>query len=237
MKRIALSSSVVILLITLWGLYRADIIDKVDILLTAASTIATVVMAITIYQLDLTLKQLRFEALNRVYDILNNDIKEELNTIFEWAKKDMRAEEILGDTKSNDNSIKKNIDAVRYVSVAFNKVGYYVYKDFIDVSFIQEELGGLVVKSFLAIKPYLSYMRNQNESPEEPWFMRRFYLMITVACESYLKKHHPQTFEKILEDYGRDEDKTAYKNKQSIVPDKWLADDVKSWLKKHGFKA
>jgi len=220
-----------ILMISTIAWFLTKNFDATNVVLTAITTIATVIMAVTIYQLDLTLQQLRFEALNKAYDFLSNDIKADLNVIGEWAKEGKTPEEVFsGDTKN------ENWNKVRFVSVAFNKVGYYVYKGFLDERFIQEEFGGLVVRSFVAIRPYLKYMREQSEPKNKPWFMRRFYLLIVVVCEQYLRDREEfrEYLRKLVEDYGDEEVKEDFE-RGSLVPEEWLSDDVREWLKKRGY--
>ncbi|EEB73858.1 hypothetical protein [Thermococcus sp. AM4] len=228
-KLIALISSVMILIISTiaWSLTKN--FDATNVVLTAITTIATVIMAVTIYQLDLTLQQLRFDALNKTYEFLSNDIKQDLNIISQWAKEKRSPDEIFSG-KDHD----KNWQIVRFVSVAFNKVGYYVYKGFIDETFIQEEFGGLVVRSFIAIRPYLEYIRNKSEPEDKPWFMRRFYLMIVVVCENYLRKNFPEYLKRLVNEYGNSDIKRDY-DSGSLVPKRWLAKDVYSWLQKKGY--
>ncbi len=230
-KLIAIATSLSILLIvaTTWMVVHDT--DVTNLVLATVTAIATVIMAVTIYQLDLTLQQLRFEALNKAYDFLSNDIKADLNVISEWAKEGKTPEEVFsGDAKD------ENWNKVRFVSVAFNKVGYYVYKGFLDERFIQEEFGGLVVRSFVAIRPYLRYMREQSEPKNKPWFMRRFYLMIVVVCEQYLRdrKEFREYLRKLVEDYGDKEVKEDFE-RGSLVPEEWLSDDVREWLKERGY--
>jgi hypothetical protein len=229
-KLIALVSSLLIALVATvaWKLWD---LEATNVVLTAITTIATVIMAVTIYQLDLTLQQLRFEALNKVYDFLSNDVKRDLNDISNWARERRKPEDVFIWDSSGENWGK-----VRFVSVAFNKIGYYVYKGFLDEEFIQEEFGGLVVRSFVAIRPYLQYMREKSEPKDKPWFMRRFYLLVVIVCEQYLreKKEFKEYLEKIVNEYGDESTKRDYKN-GSLVPIEWLADDVKRWLKKKGY--
>ncbi len=214
-KLMAISAIILVLAVVALTWIISTDINIIKLILALVTATSTVIMAITIYQLDITLQQLRFDALNKTYDFLSRDIKEDLNYINNWRKKGKKANEIC--------RIQANCDKVRYVSIAFNRIGYYVYKGFLDPSFIQEVFGGFPIRSFIAIRPYLEYMRNLNEPKDKPWLMRRFYLLIVILCEEYYKKKNPEYIKKILRSHSEN---------GSLVPPEWLHEDIKKWLKK-----
>jgi len=226
-KIVALASSVVaVSSLTVW--YFANDISIIEIGLTGITTIATVILAMTVYQLDITLKQLRFDSLNRIYDYLHTDVKKEIKDIIKWAYKREPADKVM--------ESEENWDKVRFVSAIFNRIGYYVYKDFIKENFIQEQFAGLVIRSFVAIRPYLQYMRSRSEPANKPWLMRRFYLLIVVICEKYIREklEYNDYIANIVEKYGDESTIDDFK-RGSLVPVSWLADDVKKWLTKRGY--
>ena len=194
--------------------------------LAVLATSATVVMAVTVYQLDLSLQHLGFDALNKTYEFLNRDIKGQLDEILDWAEKKKPVEEVLNDDR--------NREVVRYASVALNKIGYFVYKGILEVSFVQEEFGGLVVKSFVSMRPYLVAMRGQSEPDGEPWFMRRFFLLIAIACERYLAEKFPTYLGEIVGRYADADTKRDFAS-GSMVPRDWLAEEIRSWLEKRQY--
>jgi len=216
-------SSFTVLVSSLMIWYFVNDINIVEIGLGGITTIATVVLAMTIYQLDITLKQLRFDSLNHIYSLLHKDVKKDLEDITKWAEKRKPADKVMKNPK--------NWDKVRFVSIAFNRIGYYVYRNFIEEDFIQEEFGGLVILSFIAIRPYLQYMRESSEPRDKPWLMRRFYLLIVIVCEKYLKEKigYYEYVADMVKKYG-DESTINDFEKGSLVPRSWLADDVKKWL-------
>ncbi|MBU4501887.1 MAG: hypothetical protein KKA79_04790 [Nanoarchaeota archaeon] len=118
-----------------------------EILFTGMTGIATAIMAVTILQLWLTLKQLKFQALEKTYDYLENEIKEDLNCIYKWAEKGSEPEYVLGKEEKETDEIKENRKKLRNVSIALNKTGYLVYKKILDIKSIQEEFVGLVMTS------------------------------------------------------------------------------------------
>ncbi|GIU93183.1 MAG: hypothetical protein KatS3mg011_2089 [Acidimicrobiia bacterium] len=194
-------------------------------LLTLLSTTATAIMAATVYQLDLSIQQLRFDALSQTYDYLNEKIKSDLDEAARWAREELSVSDVVDDQNRRE--------ALRNGSIALNKVGYLVYKGLLDVSFVQEEFGGLVVRSFVAMRPYLQALREESEPSDQPWFMRRFLLLIAVACDRYLQEQFPEYRRQIIEQYGRHVEHLA-QDAVDVVPLAWLSEDVKTWLRGKG---
>lgn len=226
--RMAGLASFIVILFSFMIWYFANDISILQVGLGGITTIATVILAIGIYQMDITLKQLRFDSLNHIYSLLHKDVKEDLKDITKWAEKRRPADKVM--------ESEKNWDKVRFVSIAFNRIGYYVYRNFIEEDFVQEQFGGLVVRSFIAIRPYLQYMRDSDEPKNKPWLMRRFYLLIVVACEKYLRKKmkYKEYLSSMVKNYGDKKTINDFK-KGSLVPISWLADDVKRWLTRKGY--
>ncbi|WP_240912154.1 MULTISPECIES: hypothetical protein [unclassified Thermococcus] len=130
---------------------------------------------------------------------------------------------------------KEKVQKVRNASKTLNRVGYFVYRNFVGEWFVQEQFGGLILESFLAMKPYLEALRIQSECAEkgdeecvkQPWFMRRFYLLIVVISYKYMAEEFEQQCRELFKKYGYDF--------ALPVPESWLARDVKNWLKKRGY--
>ncbi len=79
-------------------------------------------------------------------------------------------------------------DKVRNPSIVLNKVGFLLYKDFIDEDYLIEEFGGLIMRAFAIMRPLLVIMRNCSEPLDRPWFSRRFALYLYRIVESKLSK-------------------------------------------------
>ncbi|NJE03093.1 hypothetical protein [Thermococcus sp. MV11] len=238
-KLLAGLSAVLILIATgaTWAITRD--INTTIVILTLASTLATVMMAVTIYELDIALKELNFEAVSEVYEMMDENLKENISKIKRWHAEDLQAGRIsggvlVGPARGDFLKDEERVKAVSDASRVLNRVGYFIYRDFVGDWFIQEQYAGLILESFLAMRPYLKALRDSrecegNEECENgPWFLRRFYLLLVVISYQYLCKNFNKNCEKVFEKY-----------KESVgkpVPSKWLADDVKSWLKKKGYK-
>ncbi|WP_297458939.1 hypothetical protein [Thermococcus sp.] len=201
-------------------------------ILTLASTIATVMMAVTIYELDIAIKELNFESISATYEMMDDELKGQLRNIKSWKLQGLSAEEVLKDPKK--------LEAVREASKTLDRIGYFVYRDLVGDWFIQEQYAGLILDSFLAMKDYLKALRDSSECGDTslsereqavckkgPWFMRRFYLLLVVISYAYLCEKFPFQCESTFRRYGL--------KPQNPVPSEWLEQDVKKWLKKRGY--
>ncbi|WP_297497159.1 hypothetical protein [Thermococcus sp.] len=238
-KTLALVSATLIIIATAitWAITRD--VNMTLAILTLASTIATVIMAVTIYELDIALKELNFEAVSEVYGMMNRELKENIGKIQGWHMKDLEDGKIskgklVDAAKKEFLRDKEKTKAVSAASRVLNRVGYFVYRDFVGDWFIQEQYGGLILDSFLAMKPYLKVLRDERECKDDEecknasWFLRRFYLLLVVISYHYLCKNFRKNCEKTFEKYGE--------SPANPVPPRWLANDVKAWLKKKGYK-
>ncbi|WP_240912155.1 MULTISPECIES: hypothetical protein [unclassified Thermococcus] len=81
-KRIAFLSAGIILLATglAWVITRD--VNTTLVILTLASTLATVIMAVTIYELDIAIRELNFEAISAVYELMDEKVKKRLERYF-----------------------------------------------------------------------------------------------------------------------------------------------------------
>lgn len=200
------------------------------------SAIASVIMLMMIKQLNVSIKRLSFQAIDQIYNEFSKEMKSDYHDIINWSREDKNPQEVLNMGYGDAKKISENKEKLRHVSVALNRAGYSVYKDFINVEYLQEQFGGMIITSFLAMKPYLKYYRDQNEGEDNPvWDMRRYYLLLVVACEKYHKKNFEPSFMEILEQYGDNEDKKAVEKEKTIVPVEWLHKDIKRWLVKNKF--
>ncbi|ASJ00958.1 hypothetical protein [Thermococcus gorgonarius] len=231
-KVLAIVSAFLIIISTgiVW-LITADINITLAVL-TLASTIATVMMAVTIYELDIAIKELNFETVSKTYEMMDEKLKKQLGEIKSWKLKKLSVEEFLRDSEKTKT--------VREASKTLNRIGYFVYREFIGDWFIQEQYAGLVLDSFLAMKEYLKALRDSAECEKDglgnnekeackkgPWFMRRFYLLLVVISYAYLCERFPQQCEALFRGYGLEPD--------NPVPSEWLEKDVKKWLKRKGY--
>ncbi|NJE48387.1 hypothetical protein E3E30_02180 [Thermococcus sp. 9N3] len=246
-KLLAGLSAVLILIATgaTWVITRD--INTTIVILTLASTLATVMMAVTIYELDIALKELNFEAVSAVYEMMDEKVKGDITKIRKWHQEDSEKgliskgdevkEEFYREFFRDNEKVKTVSDASRVL----NRIGYFVYRDFVGDWFIQEQYAGLILDSFLAMKPYLKALRNRRECGDEdeksekegckngPWFLRRFYLLLVVISYDYLCREFQENCEKTFKKYG-------YPGHTNPIPKEWLAEDVRKWLKKKGYK-
>ncbi|WP_048148087.1 hypothetical protein [Palaeococcus ferrophilus] len=202
-------------------------------ILTLASTIATVIMAITIYELDIAIKELNFEAIFATYNLMDDKLKRQLKEIKSWRSNNISVEKFLRDAEKKKT--------VQEASRTLNQVGYFVYKEFVGDWFIQEQYAGLILDSFLAMKPYLKALRDASECDKDnldkeekesckksPWFMRRFYLLLVIISYEYLSRKFSQQLVALFKDYGF--------KPHNPVPKEWIEEDIKKWLKRRGYK-
>ncbi|ASJ03167.1 hypothetical protein A3L09_07820 [Thermococcus profundus] len=234
-KTVALVSAVVIFIATAATWAFTHDVNSTLIVLTLASTIATVMMAVTIYELDIAIKELNFEAVSATYGMMDESLKDKLRKIRSWwdqenGKMCLPVEEFMKDNE------KRKI--VGEASKILNRVGYFVYREFVGDWFIQEQYGGLILDSFLAMRPYLKALRDEAECREGegsenekctngPWFIRRFYLLLVVISYVYLCENFPEQCRGIFEKYGM--------NVEKPVPKGWLHREIREWLRRKGY--
>ena len=166
-------------------------------LLAAVSAAATTATAIMVKELEIAVKQLRFEAVKEAYGNLDNrEFKDTVEKkICPWLKENLDQVDWLTCSKHGEKAGKtweEIKQATRYASISLNKTGFLVYMEFIDPKPLAEELGGLILRSFTCLRPLLVCMRNTSEPPTQPWFMRRFALLLTLYTEHYLAKQWRQ---------------------------------------------
>jgi len=192
-------------------------------------------MVAMIKQLSTSLKNLKLQALGEIYSWFDEKHKNELDVIKGWRMENKKPEEVLG-SKKDKNITNRRI--LRNVSIAYNRAGFSVYKDFLSIDIIVEQFAGVIVEAFLAMKPYLQYIREEREHPKrENWGMRRFHFMIVIPCQKFLDKNFKNDMEKILENFGDREDKNNYRNKKYVVPLEWLGTRTheRYWLIRKGY--
>ncbi|MBP1912523.1 hypothetical protein [Thermococcus stetteri] len=235
-QRVALFFAVIILVATVIAWWLTKDINITLAVLTLASTLATVMMAVTIYELDIAIKELNFEAVSEVYNMMDESLKEKLREISSWSTRNNDGNVLSVENFLKDNEKRK---LVSDASITLNRVGYFVYRDFVGDWFIQEQYGGLILDSFLAMKPYLKALRDESECRTEegdeepmecingPWFMRRFYLLLVVISYAYLCENFP--------DQCRAKFSKYHLSPENPVPVKWLHSEVVKWLKKRGY--
>ena len=179
-------------------------------LLASISAAATAAAAVMIKEIDIGLRQLRFEALSRAYEALDRDeFKREVQILCDMDKttlpslKSCLSGETLTENKEQrGSSVAEAVRLVRRPSIELNKAGYLIYKGFLDYRYLAEEFGGFVIRAFACMRPLLICIRNNSEDPSEPWFMRRFALLAVAASECFVKKnkHWRNYLRKILLD-------------------------------------
>jgi len=239
-KLLAGLSAVLILIATVATWIITKDINITVVILTLASTLATVMMAVTIYELDIAIKELNFEAVSTVYEMMDEKVKEDIAKIRDWHLSDLRSGkiskgELITPARGEFLEDKEKVKIVSDASRVLNRIGYFVYRDFIGGWFIQEQYAGLVLDSFLAMKPYLKLLRDSRECKGDTecehgaWFLRRFYLLLVLISYDYLYRNFQKNCEQTFKKYGYDGCITP-------VPKEWLAEDVKKWLRRKGYK-
>ena len=231
-KTLALLSAVLITIATAVAWIFTHDVNVTLAILTLASTIATVMMAVTIYELDIAIKELNFESISATYEMMDETLKAQLGEIRSWKRDGLTVREFLNDPD--------RVKTVREASKTLNRIGYFVYRDLVGDWFIQEQYAGLVLDSFLAMREYLKALRDSSECESKdlsgkkleackrgPWFMRRFYLLLVVISYAYLCRQFPMQCEATFRKYGLEP--------KNPVPKEWLERDVKRWLKKRGY--
>ncbi len=173
-------------------------------LLAAVSAAATTATAIMVKELEIAVKQLRFEAVKEAYSNLDNrEFKDTVEKkICTWLEENLDQVDWLTCSKHGEKAGKtweEIRQATRYASISLNKTGFLVYMEFIDPKPLAEELGGLILRSFTCLRPLLVCMRNTSEPPTQPWFMRRFALLLTLYTEHYLAKQWRQYLQETLQ--------------------------------------
>ncbi|UXD22170.1 hypothetical protein IPA_02285 [Ignicoccus pacificus DSM 13166] len=161
-----------------------------DVVMGTITAAATVAMAIMVKELDISLKQMKFEALIKVYDIFN--FQEHKKNVDRACK--YYSHELLVDC------LKGNLDVTSFIrgaSAEMNRVGYLTYRGFIDFDYIYDMFGGYIVYSFLCMRPLLICVRNTIEK-EGPWFTRKFLLAMYKILEEMLRKRRKDYLENIL---------------------------------------
>ena len=178
-------------------------------LLASVSAAATAAAAVMIKEIDIGLRQLRFEALSRAYEALDREeFKKEVQNLCNMGKTALLLLQRCLQTKQptrneqHENPLAEIAKLVRRPSIELNKAGYLIYKGFLDYSYLAEEFGGFVIRAFACMRPLLICLRNSSEEPSEPWFMRRFALLAVAASECFIKKneHWKGYLKKILLD-------------------------------------
>ena len=174
-------------------------------LLAAITAAATAAMAIMIKELDLTLKHLRYQSLQSVYQYFDNSKFKSFIDNLDKQLKNIENEKISNNLyilliNCINNINEKNISKIckcienkiwkyiRYYTITLNKVGYLLYKDFIDDQYLAEEFGGLIVRAYSRLRPLLVAARNCAEPSEKPWYMRRFAIFLYKVMENRLSK-------------------------------------------------
>jgi len=215
-----------VLLISLAILYVAVRLNQSgEFIIGALTAGATVFVAVGVRQLELGVRHLQLDTLNFVYQLLDKEsFKETLHTLIE----DIR--------KSNESSSQDMKKKIAKISATFNRIGYFIYKGYLDINHVAELFGFLVLKSFLAFKPHLEMLRQSEEGLEGPWFFRRYYLLLVVALEKilYTNPDFQPKLQSLYEQWKQPIPQRV-KDLPILVPKEWLSSEVRSWLKKNDF--
>ena len=177
-------------------------------LLASVSAAATAAAAVMIKEIDIGLRQLRFEALSRAYEALDrDDFKKEVQDLCNMGKTTLlilqsclQAKRSAGNEQQREDPLSEAVRLIRRPSIELNKAGYLIYKGFLDHNYLAEEFGGFVIRAFACMRPLLICVRNTSEDQNEPWFMRRFALLAVAASECFIKNkmYWKGYFKKIL---------------------------------------
>ncbi|WP_428721650.1 DUF4760 domain-containing protein [Thermus sp.] len=219
-----------------------------NLFIGALSTGATIVVAVSIRQLELGVRHLRLDTLNFVYQLLDRDsFKQEIHDLIRQISSEIQSISIK-EPKEKESSKEEEEEEERLlkeeerllkvakISATFDRVGYFVYKGYLEAEYIADLFGFLILRSFLAFKPYLEKLRYREEGPDGPWFFRRYYLLLVVTLEKVLYEN--PDFRPLLENlYKKWNQPTPEKPSKlpAIVPQEWLSREVRGWLKRNGF--
>jgi hypothetical protein len=220
-----------VLLISLGILYVAVRLNQSgEFIIGALTAGATVFVAVGVRQLELGVRHLQLDTLNFVYQLLDKEsFKEKLHKLIEDIRKNNEdgSQDVKNDHVKND---------IAKISATFNRIGYFIYKGYLDIDHVAELFGFLILKSFLAFKPYLEKIRQSEEGSEGPWFFRRYYLLLVVALEKILYIN-PDFQPKLHSLYKQWKQPIPQRVKELpiLVPKEWLSSEVRSWLKKNDF--
>jgi len=220
-----------VLLISLGILYVAVRLNQSgEFIIGALTAGATVFVAVGVRQLELGVRHLQLDTLNFVYQLLDREsFKEKLHKLIEDIRKNN------GDGSQNMKNDHVENDIAK-ISATFNRIGYFIYKGYLDINHVAELFGFLILRSFLAFKPYLKKIRQSEEGSEGPWFFRRHYLLLVVALEKILYTN-PDFQPKLQSLYEQWKQPIPQRVKELpiLVPKEWLSSEVRSWLKKNDF--
>jgi len=218
-----------VLLISLGILYIAVRLNQSgEFIIGALTAGATVFVAVGVRQLELGVRHLQLNTLNFVYQLLDKEsFKEKLHKLIE----DIRKNNESGSQDVENDHVKNDIAKI---SATFNRIGYFIYKGYLDINHVADLFGFLILKSFLAFKPYLEKIRQGEEGLEGPWFFRRYYLLLVVALEKILYTN-PDFQPKLQSLYEQWKQPIPQRVKELpiLVPKEWLSSEVRSWLKKN----
>jgi len=207
-------------LVMILGGIISNSMEAVSILAAFLSVIVACLMVGGLLELRVAFGQLRFETLNKIYESLS----EERSVQLEELKNIRIKHECNGSISEVDEERTKSLS--RFLSRQYNRIGHYVYKDYMDSETMMEEFGGLIIRSWGIMKPYLKLVRDKDEFGEQ-WFMRRYYLMLVAAVEGEMIRRGGQ----FVEYLDNIKEKNFLNPQEPAVPAEWLASDVLEWLK------
>jgi hypothetical protein len=93
--------------------------------------------------------------------MMDESLKEKLREISSWSVRNDDGKKVLSVEDFLSDNEKRKI--VGEASKTLNRIGYFVYREFVGDWFIQEQYSGLILDSFLAMKPYLKALRDESE--------------------------------------------------------------------------
>jgi len=206
-------------LVMILGGIISNSMEAVSILAAFLSVIVACLMVGGLLELRVAFGQLRFETLNKIYESLS----EERSVQLEELKNIRIKHECNGSISEVDEERTKSLS--RFLSRQYNRIGHYVYKDYMDSETMMEEFGDLLLGPGY-YEPYLKLVRDKDEFGEQ-WFMRRYYLMLVAAVEGEMIRRGGQ----FVEYLDNIKEKNFLNPQEPAVPLEWLASDVLEWLK------
>lgn len=210
-----------------------------QLIVAVIGTGATVFLAIGVRQLELQMQHMRLESLHFIYEMFEDPFKNDLHELIKLSNQ-MRLctsedDSSLGaDIKSSaPSSVRGDLEQkIAKITAVFNRIGYYVYRDYLELDYIYDLFGLLILRAFVAFKECLVTIRNKQELPDSPWYFRRHFLLLVVALENRFFRD-PFFQKELLALYKKANSNppSHLKDLPILVPRQWLSHDIIRWLK------
>ncbi len=185
------------------------------------------------------MQHIRLESLHFIYEMFEEPFKNDLHELIRLSnqKKLCASENDSGSGAEINNSNTSSVyddheQRIAKITAVLNRIGYYVYRDYLDVDYIYDLFGLLILRAFVAFKECLVVIRNKQELANTPWYFRRHFLLLVVALEN--RFFHDPIFQKelfALYKKANLDPPSGLKDLPVLVPKQWLSHDILRWLK------